>query len=79
MYGLDILCGISKVTFEIPHKISYPYIERSVFYLDVKIEELLDLRAHAHFWDLPLISVCGTCSHLIHPVKTSRSDQVFQI
>ena len=25
MYGLDILCGISKGTFEIPHKISYPY------------------------------------------------------
>ena len=24
MYGLDILCGISKVPFEIPHKISYP-------------------------------------------------------
>ena len=26
--GKKILCGISKVTFEIPHKISYPYIER---------------------------------------------------
>ena len=23
MYGLDILCGISKGTFEIPHKIYY--------------------------------------------------------
>ena len=32
MYGLDILCGISKVPFEIPHKISYPYIERYNFY-----------------------------------------------
>ena len=32
MYGLDILCGISKVPFEIPHKISYSYIERYVFY-----------------------------------------------
>ena len=31
MYGLDILCGISKGTFEIPHKISYPYIERYGF------------------------------------------------
>ena len=31
MYGLDILCGISKVPFEIPHKISYPYIERYIF------------------------------------------------
>ena len=37
MYGQDILCGISKVPFEIPHKISYPYIERCVFYSQVKI------------------------------------------
>ena len=27
MYGYDILCGISKGTFEISHKISYPYID----------------------------------------------------
>ena len=45
MYGQHILCGISKGTFEIPHKISYPYIERCGFYSQVKIEELLDLRA----------------------------------
>ena len=32
MYGWDILCGILKVAFEIPHKISHPYIERCVFY-----------------------------------------------
>ena len=37
MYGLDILCGISKGTFEIPQKISYPYIERCGFYSQVKI------------------------------------------
>ena len=39
MYGYDILCGISKVPFEIPHKISYPYIERctSKFYSQVQI------------------------------------------
>ena len=37
MYGWDILCGISKVPFEIPHKISYQYIERREFYSDVKI------------------------------------------
>ena len=42
MYGYDILCGISKGTFEIPHKISYPYIERWRFYSKVKISELLD-------------------------------------
>ena len=37
MYGKDILCGISKGTFEIPHKISYTYIERCGFYSQVKI------------------------------------------
>ena len=36
-YGYDILCGISKVPFEIPRKISYPHIERCVFYQQVKI------------------------------------------
>ena len=36
MYGYDILCGISKVTFEIPHKISYPYIERYDLYTLLK-------------------------------------------
>ena len=28
MNGYDILCGISKGSFEILHKISYPYIEK---------------------------------------------------
>ena len=38
MYGEDILRGISKVPFEIPHKIFSPYIERCVFFiLDMKI------------------------------------------
>ena len=32
MYVQDILCGISKGTFEIPHKISYTYIERYDIY-----------------------------------------------
>ena len=36
MYGYDILCGISKVPFEIPHEISYPYIERYDFYTTLK-------------------------------------------
>ena len=31
MYEQDILCGISKGTFEIPHKISYPCIESKIF------------------------------------------------
>ena len=54
MYGQDILCGISKVPFEIPHKISYPYIERYDFYTTLKFYELLDLRAHMRFWNAPL-------------------------
>ena len=33
LYGQDILCGISKVPFEISHKISYTYIERCIFFL----------------------------------------------
>ena len=36
MHGLDILCGISKGTFEIPLKISYPYIER--FHFDTTLK-----------------------------------------
>ena len=40
-----MLCGISKVRFEILHKISYRFMERCVFYPQMKMEELLDLRA----------------------------------
>ena len=36
MYGWDIVCGISKVPFEIPHKISNPYIESYDFYTTLK-------------------------------------------
>ena len=51
MYGWDILCGISKGTFEIPHTISYPYIEKCAFHSQVKIEEPLNLRVHKCFWN----------------------------
>ena len=37
MYGQDILHGISEGTFEIPHNISYPYIERYDLYSVLKI------------------------------------------
>ena len=37
MYGQYILCGISKVSFEIPHKIYNPYTERCESYSTVKI------------------------------------------
>ena len=53
MYGQDILCRISKVPFEIPHKISYPYIERCTFYTQFQFQELLDLRAHMCFLNAP--------------------------
>ena len=53
MYGWDILCEISKVPFEIPHKISNPYIERYDFYTTLKFYELLALRAHARFSNAP--------------------------
>ena len=39
--------------FEIPHKISYPYIERCDFYTTLKFKELLNLRSHKYFWNAP--------------------------
>ena len=56
MYGSDVLCRISKEYFEIPHKVSYPCIERCDFHTTLKFEELLDLRAHTHFLNIPLHS-----------------------
>ena len=56
MYGSYILGGISKGTFEIPHKIYYPYIERYDFYTTLKSLKLLDLRTHTRFWNAPLVS-----------------------
>ena len=48
MYGQDILCGISKGTFEIPHRISCSYIERSDSYVILKFQELLDFCETIH-------------------------------
>ena len=36
MYAIDILREIAKKTFEIPHKISCPYIEWFDFYIKLK-------------------------------------------
>ena len=41
MNGQDILCGISKVPFEIPHWISCPHIERCVFHSKGNNQKLL--------------------------------------
>ena len=46
-----ICCGISKGTFQ--HKISYSYAEWCVFYWQMQIDGLLDLRAHKCFWNTP--------------------------
>ena len=54
MYGWDILCGISNGTFEIPHKIFYPYIKKYYLNTLLTIYELSDLRAHTYFWNAPL-------------------------
>ena len=53
MYEYEILCGISKGTFEIPHKISYAYIQRCGF----------DLRAHKCFWNAPQDPILKMSSH----------------
>ena len=45
------MCGISKVSFEIPHKISNPYIERYDFYAMLKIYELSDWGVLMCFWN----------------------------
>ena len=59
----DILCGISKVAFEIPHKIYYSYMT-GVYFMEIRqFQELLDLRAHKCFWNNPLVRVCACVLH----------------
>ena len=48
MYGQDILRGISKVPFEIPRKISYPYNWKIQFLYNIEISRTLDLIARKH-------------------------------
>ena len=40
MYGLDILCGISKVSFEIPLKKYWTNIEKWAFHTQLKFKSL---------------------------------------
>ena len=53
MYGYDILCGISKVPFEIPHKISYSYIERYDFYTTLEFLRALRFKSSYAFLKRP--------------------------
>ena len=56
VYGQDILRGISKCTFVISHKISYPCIEKVLFSCTTsKFWELLDLQAYKRFSNAPQI------------------------
>ena len=41
MYGKYILLGISKGTFEIPHKISYTFIEIFYFYTNGNLRAII--------------------------------------
>ena len=50
---------------EIPHKISYPYIERCVFHSQVKLSELLDLRARKCFWNCVAFTWKYGCKQVI--------------
>ena len=38
MYGQDILSGTSRGTFEIQHKIAYPYIENMILRIVQNVE-----------------------------------------
>ena len=69
MYGKDILCGISKVPFEIPHKTSFPYIKKGAVCFEVK---LLDLQAHTCFWNALLVFY-DECewAHLVTVMKST--------
>ena len=69
MHRWYVLHGISKVPFEIPYKISYPYIER---YASLK---LLDLRVRKRFWSAP--SRCYSLSYVhAHILKWPETTQL---
>ena len=78
MYGCDILCGISKGTFEIPYTISYPYIERFDFYkkdgilraLRFKSPEVFLKRPQAHAGDeQAATSFMTACTYIWAPFQ----------
>ena len=46
MYGFKILCEISKVPFEISHKILNPYTAKYAFYEVLKFDDLWYLKSY---------------------------------
>ena len=73
MYGQDMLYGISKVTFEIPHNITYSYYEIYDFYTRGTFKVLFDLRAHKHFLNTTL------CPLHKHPHESDLGDSSLSI
>ena len=65
MYGYDILCGTSKSTFEIPHKISQPCIEEYDFSYTIEILRVRALKSKRlyRFLKHPLDDVVCKCAH----------------
>ena len=59
MYGQDILCGISKEPFEIPHKISYHTLLKDVWFVEkwrFKKSEIYELVSIFHYtWGAPQV------------------------
>ena len=50
---------VIMLSFQIPHKIFYPYIERCRFYPQVKLSEFFDIRAHQYFWIAHGVTSCA--------------------
>ena len=60
-----------RVPLKLHTKYLTPYIERCGFYSQVKIEELLDLRAHKCFWNAPWYLTGKLC--FIHYHKNQQT------
>ena len=60
MYGKNIFCGISNGTFEIPHIISYPYIEKNLY--NVQILRAICFKNYTHFERSPRSIKCQMAS-----------------
>ena len=64
------------VEFQRVHKISYQYIERCAFYSQLKIQELLDLRAHKPFWNAAQRNYSLPIYHLLSSSPHNRQSSV---
>ena len=80
IFQCNIFCvELQKVHFQIPHKISHPYIQRRVFYSEMNIQEIVDLRAQKCFQNG--LHVCYSSHFLsltkhLYPVQTHMYDML---